>query len=63
MKCSGPAGEDRRPPPTLQILSFGFSTFKDMTSQKFPFQNRTSHCDSIFTPGIEQTSRKITFYA
>ena len=32
-----------------------------MTSQKFAFQNGTSHCDLIFTPGIEQNSRKITF--
>ena len=28
----------------------GFSTFGDMTSQKFPFHNGTSHRDSIFTP-------------
>ena len=28
----------------------GYSTFRDMTSQKFPFQKGTSHCDSIFTP-------------
>ena len=40
-----------------------YSTFRDMTSQKFPFQNGTSHCDSIFTPGIEQNSNKITFHA
>ena len=26
----------------------GFSTFRDMTSQIFPFQNGTSHHDSIF---------------
>ena len=26
-----------------------FSTFGDMTSQKFPFLDGTSHCDSIFT--------------
>ena len=32
----------------------GCSTFRDMMSQKFPFQKETSHCDSIFTPGIEQ---------
>ena len=28
----------------------GCSTFRDMTSQKFPFQKGTSHCHSIFTP-------------
>ena len=34
-----------------------------MTSQKLPFQNGTSHRDSVFTPGNEQNSAKITFYA
>ena len=27
-----------------------FLTFRDLTSQKFPFQNGTSHRDSIFIP-------------
>ena len=31
----------------------GFFTFGDMTSQKFPFQNGTSHRDSIFTSWIQ----------
>ena len=31
----------------------GFSTFGDMTSQKLPFQNGTSHRDSIFTSWIQ----------
>ena len=31
----------------------GFSTFGDMTSQKFPFHNGTSHRDSIFTSWIQ----------
>ena len=30
-----------------------FSTFGDMTSQKFPFQNGTSHRNSIFTSWIQ----------
>ena len=32
-----------------------------MTSQKFPFQNGTSHCDSIFTPWNGAKLEKITF--
>ena len=28
----------------------GFSTFRDMTSQKFPFQKEMRHCNLIFTP-------------
>ena len=31
----------------------GFSTFGDMTSEKFNFQNGTSHRDSIFTSWIQ----------
>ena len=31
----------------------GFSTFGDMTSQKFPFQNGMSHRDSIFISWIQ----------
>ena len=30
-----------------------FSTFGDMTSHKFPFQNGMSHRDSIFTSWIQ----------
>ena len=36
----------------------GFSTFGDMTSQKFPFHNGTSHRDSIFTSLMYGQSRK-----
>ena len=36
-----------------KILIDGFSTFGNMTSQKFPFQNETSHWDSIFTCWIQ----------
>ena len=28
----------------------GLSTFRDMTSHKFSFQNSTNHCNSIFSP-------------
>ena len=33
-----------------------------MTSQKFPFWNETSHCDSIFIPWNRAKEEKITFY-
>ena len=38
------------------------STFRDMTSQKFPFQKGTSHRDSIFTPWNRAKLKRITFY-
>ena len=41
----------------------GFSASRDMTSQKFPFQNGTSHHDMIFTPWNRAKLEKITFYA
>ena len=40
----------------------GFSTFRDMTSQKFSFQKGVISI-LYLSPGIEQNSRKITFYA
>ena len=33
-----------------KFKGIGCSTFRDITSQKFPFQKGTSHRDSIFTP-------------
>ena len=39
----------------------GFSTFRDMTSQKFPLQNGISYRNSILPHGMEQNSRKIIF--
>ena len=41
----------------------GFSTFRDMTSQNFPFQNGRVIVIRYLPPAIEQHSRKIIFYA
>ena len=41
----------------------GCSTFRDMTSQKFPFQKGTSHRNSIFTPWNRAKLEKVTVYA
>ena len=38
-----------------------FLPCRDITSQKCPFQNGTSHRESIFTPRIEQNSKKNRF--
>ena len=39
----------------------GCSTFRDMTSQKFPFQMGMSHHDSIFTPWNRAKVKKSLF--
>ena len=39
----------------VKLLAY-FCTFRDMTSQKFLFQNRMSHRNSIFTPYDEGTT-------
>ena len=42
----------------------GCSTFRDMTSQKFPFQKGTSHRNSIFTVwNRAKLEKNITLYA
>ena len=41
----------------------GFSTFRNMKSQEFPFQNGMSHRDSIFTPWNQTKLEKNHFYA
>ena len=46
-----------------KFKGIGCSTFRDMTPQKFPFQKRISHRDSIFTPWNRAELEKITFYA
>ena len=42
--------------PNFKVLAFLLST-----SQKFPFRNGTSHCDSIFTPWNRGTLQKNHF--
>ena len=39
-----------------------FYTFRDVTSQTFPFQNGTSHRDSIFTPWNRAKLEKNHFF-
>ena len=45
-----------------KFYGIGYSTFRDMTSQTFPFEKETNHCDSIFTPWNRAKLEKITFY-